>query len=169
MSEIRPARAEDAGPIARVHVAAWRSAYAGILPDHALTGLSIQRHAMQYEADIRAGRGVFVAVQENAVIGFVTAGPARRRGIAEGEVETLYILDDHREQGLGRLLLRRAATYLAGRGATSLFLWVLQDNPSRWFYERLGGRAVQTSQTNVGGTEVQQVAYRWDPIDMLLT
>ena len=30
---IRPAVAEDAAPIARVHVESWRSTYAGILPD----------------------------------------------------------------------------------------------------------------------------------------
>ena len=40
MTEIRRARPSDARPIAQVHVAAWRSTYAGILPDRSLTGLS---------------------------------------------------------------------------------------------------------------------------------
>lgn len=168
LSEIRRARTGDALPIARVHVAAWRSAYAGILPAHALTGLSVSRQAAQYEADIGAGRGVFVVVNAGLVVGFATAGPPRRKGIAEGEIDTLYVLDDWREQGLGRLLLRKTAVHLAAAGARSVFLWVLRDNPSRWFYERLGGRAALTSMTGVGGVEVAQVAYVWDPVDTLV-
>jgi len=168
VSEIRRARAGDAVPIAQVHVAAWRSTYAGILPDRSLTGLSVPRQAAQYDADIRAGRGVFVAVGDSAVVGFTTAGPARRTGIADGEIETLYVLDDWRDQGLGRALLRAAAAYLADRDCKSLFLWVLQDNPGRWFYERQGGRAAVTGTTGVGGVQVAQVAYVWDPISRAL-
>ncbi len=168
MTDIRAARPGDAQGIARVHVAAWRSAYAGILPDHSLTALSEPRIAAHYDHDIRAGRGVFVATEAGAVAGFVTAGPPRRRSIAKGEIETLYVLDDWREQGLGRLLLRQAAAHLAGGGASSLFLWVLRDNPSRWFYERLGGRAALRGTTQVGGVEVAQVAYMWDPIGRLI-
>jgi hypothetical protein len=44
---------------------------------------------------------------------------------------------------------------------------VLSQNPSRWFYERLGGvRAVEGS-VSVGGQPQQQTAFVWDPIDRL--
>ena len=62
--------------------------------------------------------------------------------LAEGEVETLYVLDDWRERGVGRRLMRAAAAHLVDIGCQSAFLWVLRDNPSRWFYQRLGGRPV---------------------------
>ncbi len=166
MTEIRRARPADARPIAQVHVAAWRSTYAGILPDHSLTGLSIPWHTARYDHDIRAGAGVFVALVSGQVVGFATAGSGRST-IAEGEVETLYVLDDYRDQGLGRRLLHAAAAYLAEQGCRSLFLWVLRDNPGRWFYERLGGRASVSSMTEVGGMPVPKVAYVWDPIGLL--
>ena len=38
---IRAAVAEDAAPIARVHVESWRSTYAGILPDEILLNVSL--------------------------------------------------------------------------------------------------------------------------------
>ena len=62
---------------------------------------------------------------------------SRRQTLAEGEVETLYVLDDWRERGVGRRLMRAAAGHLVDIGCRSAFLWVLRDNPSRWFYQRL--------------------------------
>jgi GNAT superfamily N-acetyltransferase len=174
---VRRARLADAAAIGAVHVAAWRSAYPGILPDHFLANLSMPRQAAHYEAAIHAGGGVHVATVSGAdlgpaggpprVVGFVTDGPCRRPGIAEGEIETLYVLDDWRDRGLGRRLMRAAATHLAEAGCKSAYLWVLRDNPSRWFYLRLGGKPVAESVIRVAGRDVVQMAYVWSPIENL--
>ncbi len=163
---VRRARPADAGGIAAVHVAVWRSAYADILPPEYLAQLSVPRLAQFYGHAIHGGGGVFVATTPS-VAGFATAGRARAR-LADGEIETLYVLDDWRDRGLGRRLLTTAGAWLQSRGANSAFLWVLRDNPSRWFYERLGGRPAQTALTSVAGRPVPQIAYVWDPIDRLL-
>ena len=89
-------------------------------------------------------------------------------GLGEGEVQTLYVLDDWREHGLGRRLLAAGAAHLKAAGCRSAFLWVLRDNPSRWFYQRLGGRPAAESDTRVAGVAIPQVAFVWDPIDPLL-
>ena len=91
---IRRARPADAAAIGAVHVATWRTAYAGVLPDDYLAGMSVLRHAAGYEAaiaDRRNGHAVFVAVASGAdaaagipadapgtVIGFVSGGRARK-------------------------------------------------------------------------------------------
>ncbi len=182
MIGVRRARPADAAEIGAVHVAAWRSAYPGILPDEYLAGMSVPRQEAHYDGAIR-GRGcVYVATASGIdlpagsaprIIGFATAGPARwtdamGRRLAEGEVETLYVLDDWRERGIGRRLLRAAAATLSEEGCRNVFLWVLRDNPSRWFYERLGGRHVAEATVRVGGREVAQTAFMWDPIGRLL-
>jgi len=195
---VRRARPGDAVAIGAVHVAAWRSAYPGILPDRFLSRLSAARQAAYYDSAIRGGVGVHVATASGAdlagierggiergagergagasrVIGFVSGAPARSaatrgRGpapLADGEIETLYVLDDWRERGLGRRLMRAASAHLAAAGCGSAFVWVLRDNPSRWFYERLGGRATAESTILVGGAPVVQTAYVWSPIDKL--
>lgn len=173
MIRVRRALTADAPSIGAVHVTAWRNAYAGILPSGYLTGLSMPRHAAQYDASIRAGDGVYVAIAARpgaaaGVVGFVTVGRPRVRGLAEGEVQTLYVLDDWREHGLGRRLLAAGAAHLKTAGCRSAFLWVLRDNPSRWFYQRLGGRPAAESDTRVAGVAIPQVAFVWDPIDPLL-
>lgn len=178
MITIRRARPLDAAGIGAVHVASWRSTYAGVLPERVLTGLSAPRQAGYYERAIRSGGIVHVAVasgldagrpreREPLVVGFVTAR-RRRAALAEAEIETLYVLDDYRERGLGRQLMRAAAANLAAKSCNSLFVWVLSDNPARWFYTRLGGKHAADGMVAVGGANVAQTAYRWEPIDTLV-
>jgi GNAT superfamily N-acetyltransferase len=165
---VRRAARDDAAGMASVHVGAWRSAYAGILPDTYLTGLSVPRQAVYYQAGIEAGHAVYVAESGGRVIGFATASRSRS-SLADSEIETLYVLDDWREQGVGRALVQATARRLARAGCRSTFLWVLRDNPSRWFYQHLGGKRVADAQTLVAGVAIPKTAYVWDPIELLLT
>jgi GNAT superfamily N-acetyltransferase len=168
MIQIRRAVRSDAAGMANVHVGAWRSTYAGILPDRLLTRLSMPQQALYYQAGIESGRAAYVAEAEGRVIGFATASRSRSE-LGEGEIETLYVLDDWREQGVGRGLMQATARRLARAGCRSAFLWVLRDNPSRWFYQRLGGRRVADAHTMAAGVPIPKTAYAWDPIDLLLT
>jgi GNAT superfamily N-acetyltransferase len=181
MITIRAARPSDAISIGAVHVATWRSAYPGILPDAFLARLSVPRQAAYYDAAIRSSGGVFVAAASGTdvppgsgsrIVGFATAGRARGgefvRRLAEGEVETLYVLDDWRDRGVGRKLMRAAGAHLAEIGCRSCFLWVLRDNPSRWFYQRLGGKPGAEAMIQFAGSRLPQTAFVWDPIERLL-
>lgn len=185
MVTIRRARPADALGMGLVHVAAWRSTYAGMLPEPYLARLSAMRETAIYERNIlerRRGYAGFVAIADaedapadrvagpgGVIVGFATGGLARRPGVAEGEVETLYLLDDYRERGIGRRMMRAMASHLASLGAQSAFAWVLAENPSRWFYERLGARHAAAEDIPFAGQTVRQHAYVWEPIHTLLT
>ena len=60
------------------------------------------------------------------------------------------------------------AAHLADIGCKSGFVWVLRENPSRWFYQRLGGKPVAEALIQFGGAKVPQTAFVWDPIEQLL-
>ncbi|MDB5414333.1 MAG: family N-acetyltransferase [Rubritepida sp.] len=178
MVTIRRARPSDATALGLVHVASWRSTYAGVLPEEYLSSLSAERETRGYERGMterRGGHAAFVAVADNleipdgGVVGFITGGLSRRPIVAEGEVETLYLLDDFHERGIGRRLMRAMASHLASLGAQSAFAWVLENNPSRWFYERLGAKLVAREEMNFARERTSQIAYAWDPIHTLLT
>ena len=174
MISIRRARPQDAAAIGGVHVVAWRDSYAGLLPDRYLSEMSPARVAAGYQRGMMARRGgeaVFVAEASDGssgVIGFASAARARREGMGEGEIETLYVLPDWRDEGTGRRLLRASAAHLAAIGCRSAMLWVLSGNHSRFFYRRLGGRPVASEVIRVGGREVEQMAIAWNPISTLL-
>jgi GNAT superfamily N-acetyltransferase len=178
MIAVRRARLADAPSIGAVHVAAWRSAYAGILPEAYLAGLSMQRQAQYYQRSIEGGVGVHVVTVSGLdlgpkpgharIVGFATARPlGAEKHYADGEIETLYVLDDWRERGFGRRLMQASAAWLAAEGCRSAFLWVLRDNPSRWFYERLAGKPAAEQAIRVAGRALVQTAYVWSPIDKL--
>ncbi len=181
MIAVRRARPADAPLIGAVHVAAWRSAYPGLLPETYLAALSVSRQAAYYDRQIRGGGGVYVALASGQdvpsgsgprVVGYTTVGRARTNlpggTQGDGEIETLYVLDDWRDRGVGRRLIRTGAAHLAASGSRSAFLWVLRENPSRWFYQHIGGRPVAEAQIRVAGISVMQVAYTWNPIERLI-
>jgi hypothetical protein len=43
----------------------------------------------------------------------------------------------------------------------SLLVWVLADNPSRRFYEALGGQTVRVQPITIGGVTLDGVGYGW--------
>jgi hypothetical protein len=45
---------------------------------------------------------------------------------------------------------------------------VFADNPARRFYEALGGQLIKSSQFELGGTTIDEVAYGWLDIRTLL-
>ena len=176
MISLRKARVADAIAIGAVHVAAWRSAYPGILPDSYLARLSVSRQAAFYDAAIRGGTGVTVATASGAdvpagsgprIIGFTTAGRARKAEVA-GRRHLGVGGQGPPERGVGRRLMRASASHLVDIGCKSAFVWVLRDNPSRWFYQRLGGRPVAEQMIQFAGQKVPQIAFVWDPIEQLL-
>ncbi|HEX9067582.1 MAG TPA: GNAT family N-acetyltransferase [Ktedonobacterales bacterium] len=167
---IRPAVPEDAIGIATAHVATWRTQYAGIVPAAHLAGLSVEARAEAWRERLAdtsakaAGVGIFVAQSAGGeVTGFASCG-ARRDGDAgfAGEIYGLYVLAGSQRRGLGRRLVRAAATHLATHAMPSLLLWVLAANPSRGFYERLGGKLLGTQLIHIGDADLEEVAYGWE-------
>src|SRR5512143_1008677 len=94
---IRRAIPADAQGIGRVHVAAWRDTYPGVLPAGYLVGMSARTEAarwraMQGRADFRAA--TFTAEDPGAgIIGYGICGPQRtgRPAGIDGEFYALYI------------------------------------------------------------------------------
>ncbi len=50
-----------------------------------------------------------------------------------------------------------------------MIAWVLADNPSRRFYEKLGGDRVQTRDIIVGGKQFKEYGYGWKNLDSLVS
>jgi ribosomal protein S18 acetylase RimI-like enzyme len=160
---ICPAGPGDALDLARVHVAAWRETYPGLLPKSYLDAMSVQRHARQWRRRLMGTREVTLAAEgAGGLVGYCSGGQkGREDGLAE--ITTLYILRQAQDAGLGRRLLTDTARVLAARGALSLVIWVLRDNTkARGFYEHLGGKLDAARGEMVGGRVIPSVAYRWE-------
>lgn len=53
------------------------------------------------------------------------------------------------------------ATELINYGMNSAVVWVLANNPSRWFYERLGGCRLAEKIVPFAGADLTEAAYGW--------
>ena len=163
---IRDATAADAPAIARVHVASWQSTYAGMLPARYLAGMTKRTAEARWRMTLperSPGSGTVVAVDEGGlVVGFSSFGAERRDidGFA-GEVFALYLLDDAKGQGTGRLLMAASAERMLAAGVRSAIVWCLAANPTRWFYERMGGVRIADRPGRFAGTDILEVAYGW--------
>lgn len=163
---LREAELGDAEAIARVHVETWRAAYAGVVPDHYLIGMSVEGQSFQWKKLLRrpAERHLTLVAEVPGVgiVGFGSAGQARSRPPpATGEIYTLYVATDWQGRGIGRALLQALLGRLARQGHAAAYLWVLAANPSRFFYERVGGQRVAQQVERFAGTELEEYAYRW--------
>ena len=80
----------------------------------------------------------------------------------------MYLLESFQGLGIGRLLFSKAANKLQLMFGISLLVWVVEKNPSRYFYETVGGKKFAVCQENFAGIEIQQVCYAWEDTTQFL-
>ncbi|KUJ11522.1 FR47 domain-containing protein [Mollisia scopiformis] len=166
--QIRKATLQDAPGIARVHVLAWQEAYHGIVPQPYLASLDIAARTEIWKSRLdQSTIEVFVAILDNQICGFASGGPAREpiHGF-DGEFHAIYLFQTAKGKGIGRLLMRRVAEALQARGFSRAMLWVLKDNSSRGFYERLSGKEFAQKIDSIGGANLVEVAYGWEDLQV---
>lgn len=169
---IREASPADSPAIALVHVDSWRSTYRGIISDEVLAGLSYSDRERMWHGSLTAHESsnfiYVVEADEGPIVGFAAAGKERTgRTDFPGEIFAIYLLQDYHGRGWGRQLFQAAAARLAFEGLKGLMLWVLADNPTRGFYEALGGRLLGEQPTQIGLDSLVEVAYGWDKLPEL--
>lgn len=167
----RDAREEDLNQVARIHVAAWKSAYRGMIDDRLLDALET-KHRLPLWKEWWTGPGVrlILALRGQELAGFLRLCPARDfleppAGFAE--FTHVYLEPDRVGSGLGRRLFEYGITAIQAANYPGLLLWVLEENTrARKFYEGFGLHAdgARASQPEHLGAGVYEIRYsiRWD-------
>lgn len=168
---IRLARPADAAEIADIYVDSWRETYAGILPDAGLLRMSKADQANAWLRSIKASNlrnPVLVAADtEGRVYAFGSAGPSRDKALPyEAEVYTLYVKPGWTGQGLGAALLSSIFRLFAKANYRGMVIWALADNPSRFFYEAMGGKLIAERQHPMWGRTHREIGYGWLSLDL---
>jgi len=96
-----------------------------------LEGLQHPQHAL-------APRVVYVAVENDSVVGYV-AGHLTRRYDCDGELQWIYVVAEHRRRRVGSELVRMLASWFANQKASRICVNVAPANArARSFYTRQG-------------------------------
>ncbi|MBW8907154.1 MAG: GNAT family N-acetyltransferase [Betaproteobacteria bacterium] len=168
MAEItlRNAKPDDARSIAEIHIAAWRAAYRGLMPDDFLAALNVDERTEMWSSMLSRPSPSQLAVSEidRALVGFCSYGPTRDDESPDlAEIYALNVHPDRWSQGAGRALCEHAYREAATRGHTLVSLWVMSGNArARRFYERLGYAVDGASRSNsqLIGRPFDEVRYR---------
>ncbi|WP_194841305.1 GNAT family N-acetyltransferase [Salinibacillus xinjiangensis] len=166
---IREAKFLDAEGIAKVSVSSWKSTYAGIMEQEFLSSLSYQSRKNKWQQSIEKGEDIiYVAEEDEKIVGFVSGGKERTGQYPmNGEIYAIYLLEAYQGQGIGTKLLRPFLQQLTARNVDSLLVWVLQQNPFKRFYQKLGASLIDQKEVQVGNRILIEEAYGWDRMETL--
>ena len=156
---------QDGIAIARVWVAAWQAAYAGLMPAEYLAGPNAEATLPGFESRLRANLSALVLELDGEIVGFSAYGASRDSDSVPktGEVFAINLHPSCWRRGLGRVLLRETQQRLGGQGFNAATLWVLHENaPARRFYEALGWRldGGEKHDDKLTGFALHEVRYR---------
>ncbi|WP_367123640.1 N-acetyltransferase family protein [Streptomyces phytohabitans] len=168
---IREMAEDDIDAVATLRVRSWQYAYAGLMPQAYLDGLSPDRDAGRRRALFARTRGVItnLVAEDDAghVTGWAALGPYRPDdgpppgGAADGELYALYLLPERVGTGTGLALMGAVLGRAERVGYARLLLWVVEGNTrARRFYARAGWTPDGARATHeVDGAAVPEVRY----------
>lgn len=168
MMSVRVMKEADIAAVSAIRVAGWKAAYAGIVPQPYLDGMTVEKDAERCRRRFaRSGGQVMdlVAVDDHSeVLGWACLGPYRgtEADHALGELYALYVQPSLIGTGVGRTLLNAVNTHAVARGFGTLLLWVFRNNfRARRFYELAGYSADGAVQVDeYDGVLLSEVRYR---------
>ncbi len=164
MATIRPATAADADEIGRIQVETWREAYAGLLPPETIAAFDVDERQQLWRDGLarapRPGSATFVALADDATIGFATVGASASED-GTGEIYAIYVHPSSWGRGAGRALIERSEESLRRAEFERALLWVLDGNErAERFYRAAGWAHDGTKQDVFHGAAVVEHLYR---------
>jgi len=157
---VRPARPEEAGDLARVQRRSWGRAGSSVVPSAVLDRLVadevVERWAATIQAPPTPGHHVLVARERETIVGMVAFGPAETddatvqpgsQGLppgesedaATGEIATLLVEPRWGRRGHGSRLLAATVDMAREDGVANLITWVPEnDRSARSFFGSAG-------------------------------
>ncbi|HQX11886.1 MAG TPA: GNAT family N-acetyltransferase [Thermoflexales bacterium] len=179
---IRVARREDCQNLGEVIVGANRAAFDGRVPEQCLLALPVSTSVANWKRAFDSGafdsdeQVLLVAeAASDGVVAFVLAGGYtakvfRDRDISDmypREIVSLHVAPGWQHRGVGRSLIGASADWLIARQAKTLAVRVLELNPNRAFYARLGAQELGLQPYDWAGFATREVIYGWPDISRL--
>ena len=169
------AQPEDAAGCAHVNLLSWRSAYKGLIADATLAKLSFDELLKKWEwrfAQNDPGVFCFVALSDKTeLIGYVLCGKNRHPKVeTERELMAIYLLDEWRNKGIGKLFVQKALEVFRSQQVSSFVVFALNGNhPTRKFYEAFGPDESTEEEIVIDGITYLHTGYIWKKLPSVPT
>ncbi|MED1114032.1 GNAT family N-acetyltransferase [Bacillus paramycoides] len=169
--QIRKATIHDAEGIAKVHVDSWRKTYKGIIPDDFLKNLSYEQRTKLWIQNIAREDNYVVVVEnpEKEIIAFADCSKRETNTVPNSsDLTSIYLLEEYQGKGIGKELLKQLFLQFKHLGYQKIFVEVLEDNKTRYFYEHYGAKLCKIVQIKIGRKILNELIYEWDNVDEVL-
>ena len=169
--KIREATIEAAKGIGKVHVDSWRTTYKNIVPDDFLNNLSYEQRTRLWE-NLILDTTNYVLIAENEIgeiIGFASASKRETNPVPHSNyLDTLYLLEEYHGKGVGKQLFKEIFFYFNQKNYQKIFVEVLAENKTRYFYEHFGAQFLKSIEITIGGKILEELVYEWNDITKVL-
>jgi GNAT superfamily N-acetyltransferase len=135
------------------------------MPEAVLLKITLKQREDLWSKILAGPQGsIWIAeVEPGQIVGFLSICPGREeRYVNFGEIPGLYLLKKYHSQGIGKQLFKKGIALLNEQGFRGVYLWVLKDNPSEQFYQRLGGKRDVEKIIEIDGYKMTEVFYIWE-------
>lgn len=171
--DIRLAMEKDVERIAKVHVKSWQQTYKGIISQDYLDSLKIEdKYELWKRVISTSSEESPVIVAENSggeIVGFASFGRERmQRFGVDGELYAIYLLEEYKRKKLGTKLYYHGLKEIMKTGIESLLVWVIEDNPSRRFYDKFFPEQIGQESFEINGRKHIEIAYAWRNLPLLI-
>jgi GNAT superfamily N-acetyltransferase len=159
-----------------------RSAFEGRVPEQCLLELPVSKSVANWRRAFDSGafdsnaQVLLVAeASPGEVVAFVLAG-GRTAGIVGDsiiamnyprEIVSLHVAPGWQNRGVGRSLVGAAADWLIAQQEETLAVRVLEPNPNRAFYTRLGAIELGSQPYDWAGFATRELIYGWRDIGLV--
>lgn len=163
----------DIPQLAQVHVKTWQATYRGIMSDQFLDQLKISNFEKRWRERFKEDRPsalTFVAIVDDAVVGFAGGGKPRRevKG-CDCELYAINILPEAQKHGFGKSLIKAVVLGFIKQGMRSMFLQVAEQNlNARQFYVHLGAQELEGVDEEESSHGIRELVCVWTNLEGLL-
>ncbi|MDQ3717127.1 MAG: GNAT family N-acetyltransferase [Actinomycetota bacterium] len=168
---VRPARTQEAGEVARIQRVSWARAGTSVVPASVLDRLVgdgvVSRWAATIDTPPSPGHHVLVAREQETIVGMVAFGPAESEDALieghddgpTGEIATLLVEPRWGRRGHGSRLLAATVDIARTDGVAQLITWVPENDMSaRTFFGSAGWQEAGLIRTlDADGTPLREV------------
>ena len=151
---------DNVSEYARVNSLAWKQSYKGIIDDDFLELINTEDEIKKLIEKLKNGLGndrnvAFLLKVDNKYVGILRVRESKYDKFSDcGELGAIYLLDEVKGKGYGKILYKKAIDELRKMGYRKMINGCLEGNPSNEFYKHMGGKMIETNPFKVPNGQV---------------
>jgi len=161
--KVRRAEISDAKIITQINVETWKNSYRGLIDDSILNARNVDDKRIKgWQDNIQNPDLIVLVCEDEEIMGYLTAGPARDDFGIENEIYAFYVKPSAQRKGIGTRLMNEYKNIISHK---SFYLYMLKNNHKAGnFYIKNGGSICEkfNRDLKLGEHTVQEVCYVFD-------